>query len=103
MKLLNRPGFLRVSSLEHLLTVQGRRWAIEDSFRNSQEQVRPRPKRDPLLAWLASPSFARHTRFRQCGHQPSRQRCAVPKTMRDAKLTIDLLVDPGNPPRRYSP
>lgn len=60
----------------------GRRSPMGDRgrLRNRQERTRPRPQRDPLLAWLAPPCLAGHARLRHDGgHPSSRQCCAAPK------------------------
>src|SRR5437016_13338040 len=51
------------TSIKTLVSVEGHRWAIEDSFRDSQKRVRARPQRIQILARLASSRLARHARL----------------------------------------
>ena len=48
--------------------------------RDGQDRTRPRPRRDPFVARLASPRLAGHAGLRHAGGHPSpRQRAAAPK------------------------
>jgi hypothetical protein len=68
------------TSVEALAKIEGHRWAIEDSFETAKNRVGPRPQRDPLLAWLASPCLVGHAGLRHDGRHPSpRERPAAPK------------------------
>ena len=68
------------TTIEALVAVEGRRWAIEDAFETAEDRTRPRPRRDPFVARLASPRLAGHAGLRHAGGHPSpRQRAAAPK------------------------
>ncbi len=63
------------TGVETLATVEGSRWSVEDAFETAKTALRPRPQRDPLLAWLA-PSYEpghaglRHPRAGAPARQP---------------------------------
>src|SRR5262245_17595575 len=62
-------------------------------LRDRQERTRPRPQREPLLAWLASACLAGDARLRHDGHHPPlRQRHAGEKNAAAPSEESSLLI-----------
>ena len=81
-----------------LVRVEGHRWAIEDSFETTKNELGLDHNERPLLAWLASPRLARHARLRDDGRDPSScERYAAPKNgppkddVKDSKASSPLI------------
>ncbi len=89
------------TSIKTLVSVEGHRWAIEDSFETAKNEFGARPQQIQILARLASSRLARHARLRHDGcHPTSGQQAGAQKTKSSAtpRHPISPLVDPGNPP-----
>ncbi|PON59164.1 Ribonuclease H-like domain containing protein [Parasponia andersonii] len=78
------------TSIQTLVSVEGHRWAIEDSFEIAKNELGldhngTRSQRDPIMAWLALPRLSRRARLRHDGGDPvTRQRRDAPKKTEDA-------------------
>ena len=81
------------TSIKTLVSVEGHRWAIEDSFETAKNDVRARPRRIQIVAWLASSRLARHARICHDGcHPTSGQQAGAQKNQvgRDAKTSTSV-------------
>jgi hypothetical protein len=68
------------TTIETLVSVEGHRWAIEDSFETAKNEFGARPQRDQILARLASPRLPRHARLRNDGcHSASSEQADAQK------------------------
>ena len=78
------------TSIETLVSVEGHRWAIEDSFETAKNEFGLDHNEFQIVAWLASSRLARHARICHDGcHPTSGQQAGAQKNQvqRDAKTS----------------
>ena len=78
------------TSIKTLVSVEGHRWAIEDSFETAKNEFGLDHERIQIVAWLASSRLARHARICHDGcHPTSGQQAGAQKNQveRDAKTS----------------
>ena len=85
------------TSIKTLVSVEGHRWAIEDSFETAKNEYGLDHNEIQILARLASSRLARHARICHDGCDPTSGQQAAPKNKSSATQDIPPhpLVDPG--------